>query len=788
MSSDADRYKPLIGDYLESRGIKLTRAGTNRQAMNCLWHEDGNASAYLRDGKIQCFGCDSSHDIFDCVAVLEGISEFKDQVAFLEKRYPGYSPPQRPKTGRPSPALPPHKTLSENEAREMYSIKRVQELGDYASKGKKPWGKLVKQWAYRTKNGRVEIVDARFETPDGHKTVVSVWTDGEVLRLRGAPVCLWGRDKITPTLPLLIVEGAKCAAIASKALPRFCVATWNQGSANAIRANWKPLRNHPQVFIFPDSDAAGMKAAEAIIEQLPQAVVVPQPVEAREMFPDKKSVDVEEALEALGPEKLTEYILNYEPPASSPADDDGDGGDDDPVSKLSTEGTDRYNAMLFAKKKHKSFCYVVERKTWCYWTGKHWKSDDGPVVQSISDILVRHYTDLAGLVDADRKKAYFKMLRDCQQHGTLKAALGFASTDPRMRKHAEDFDADPWLFNVANGTINLKTGELKPHDPKDYISIVVDTKYRPGAQSQIWSDFFKTVTSGDQEYAEYIMRCVGYAMAGSTKEKCFFFLKGDPDTGKSVFFRSISKVFENYFLSVDQSTWTTKRNANSGHADDIARLKGKRLVITDEFNASAKFNDGLMKNITGGGQIAASQKGEKTVSFTPQCTIWFASNELVHIRHEDAGMWNRLRVLPFDNVIPKEDQDRTLPERLEQPQAKEAILAACVAGCLDWQKQGITKLPDRVAMAYLNYFEEMDPLKGFVRERCSIGEHLNITRKELFDAYIDYCKDSNFQKKYLLTNRRFFSLIKKRGAKEIDKQDHEGNRYWKGISLKGRLY
>jgi putative DNA primase/helicase len=402
--------------------------------------------------------------------------------------------------------------------------------------------------------------------------------------------------------------------------------------------------------------------------------------------------------------------------------------------------------------------------------------------------LFRRYSDLVGLADADRKKAYFKMLNNCQSLGSLKAALGIAATDPRIRKHAEDFDADPWLFNVANGTIDLKTGELKPHNPKDYISIVVDTKYRPGARSKTWDDFFAAATSGDQEYADYVLRCVGYTMAGVVKEKCFFFPYGAPDTGKSVFFKAIAEVFGGYATSVDPSTWTTKRSANTGHADDVARLKGKRLVETDEFSAGSKFNEGLLKNITGGGEITASQKGEKTISFRPQCTIWLASNERPHIRHEDAGMWNRLRVLPFDNVIPKEEQDRSLPEKLAEPHSKEAILAACIAGCLNWQKQGITKLPAKVALAYIDYFGEMDPLKGFTEERCEFAEHGLTLRKQLYNEYIKYCEDEGIQKKYHLSKRRFSGLIKSRGAKETNKQNHAGDRYWKGITLKGELY
>lgn len=781
MSSDVDKYKHLVADYLASRGIELTRAGPNRHALNCLFHEDGNASAYLRDGKIQCFGCNKSYDIFDCVERLEGIRDFKDQLRFLEQQYPNVGPVIRPETKRVSTDLPPRRILSEAEAREMYSLARVQELGDYAFKGRA--GKLVKQWAYRTTDGRIEIVDARFEK-DGKKTVVSVWTDGKTLRLRGAPLCLWGRDKIRPTLPLLVVEGAKCAAIASKALPRFCVTTWNQGSANAGRVNWSPVKNHPQIFIFPDSDAAGKKAADAIKNHLPNAVVVPQPIEAREKFPDKKSIDVEESLQVLGAERLTEYILNYEPPATT--ESAGNGGDE-PPHITGSEGTDLFNAQLFAQKKNEMFCYVVEKRTWFYWTGKRWKGDDGPAYQAIADLMFNEYSQLAGLADAESKKHYFKMLKSCQSYSSIKNALTLAQTDPRMRRHADDFDSDPWLFNVSNGTICLKTGALKKHDPKNYITIIVDTEYKPSARSKLWDDFFSTVTDGDTEYANYIMRCVGYTMVGVVKEKCFFFPFGAPDTGKSVFFRAIASVFGGYSTSVDPSTWTTKRSANTGHADDVARLKGIRLVETDEFSLGSRFNEGLIKNITGGGEITASQKGEKTISFLPQCTIWLASNDRPHIRHEDDGMWNRLRVLPFDNVVPKDKQDRALPERLSELQSRQAILAACVEGCLDWQKKGIIELPQKVAMAYLEYFKRMDPLGGFIEECCERGEHYSIPRRDLFSAYKEYCDEENIQPKFRLGNKRFADLIQRRGVEEGPKT-HGGNRYWQGISLKGRLY
>ena len=149
-------------------------------------------------------------------------------------------------------------------------------------------------------------------------------------------------------------------------------------------------------------------------------------------------------------------------------------------------------------------------------------------------------------------------------------------------------------------------------------------------------------------------------------------------------------------------------------------------------------------------------------------------------------MWNRLRVLPFDNVVPIEDQDRSLPEKLEREDTREAILAACVAGCLEWQKRGISSMPERVALAYLDYVKEMDPLRGFVSECCDFGEHYSISRKELFDAYIKHCDECSVQKKYRLSDRRFARLIQARGAREG--KISNGVRHWQNITIKGRLY
>lgn len=291
-----------------------------------------------------------------------------------------------------------------------------------------------------------------------------------------------------------------------------------------------------------------------------------------------------------------------------------------------------------------------------------------------------------------------------------------AQSEPGIPITPQQLDLNDWLFNCSNGTIDLKTGELLPHNPGDLLTKISPVEYSSEAFSPLFQDFLMQVTGENLELITFLQRMAGYSLTGDTREEKIFFLYGPSATGKSTFIEALKATLGDYAATSDFETFL-KKPSTGGLRNDIARLAGVRFVSSIEVEEGKKMAESLIKSISGGDTITARHLYQEFFEFKPKSKFILAANHKPTLRNDDDAIWRRILQVPFDKSIPEEKRDPSIKARLRDTSLSgPAILAWAVKGCLEWQVSGLG-IPPLVQEATDSYREEMDPIKEFLEEK-----------------------------------------------------------------------
>lgn len=438
--------------------------------------------------------------------------------------------------------------------------------------------------------------------------------------------------------------------------------------------------------------------------------------------------------------------------------------------------TDTGNARHFVDRFGETVRFNVENQKWMYWNGKYWQTDVYNNVKNFVEIVIEEMKQQAKMSDIeDIRKAMIKNVKRALQSNGKTAMLKEAEHIEGIPVLNGQFDEDGFLFNCATGVIDLKNRKVKQHDKSlmlsKYSPFEVDFKNEPIK----WLAFLNDIFEKDQEIIQYMQRVLGYAMTSSTREQCMFMLIGDGSNGKSLLLEIINEALGSYAATSSVEILLEKHNGSAGNLGDIARLNGIRFVVTDEAKLGDKLNESGIKTLTSGiGKIVARFLYGNEFEFTPIMKLFMASNYKPTIRGTDHGIWRRIKVIPFNKVIPDDLQDKDLKYKLmdEMPQ----ILGWIIKGCVEWQKVGL-KEPDKLKQAQHEYRSEMDVVQRWVDEVCVIDANCKETSTTLFDNFSNYVKaNKEFQLSHTMFGRNM--------SKKFIKKTYSGVTYYMGLRLK----
>lgn len=412
----------------------------------------------------------------------------------------------------------------------------------------------------------------------------------------------------------------------------------------------------------------------------------------------------------------------------------------------------------------------VNEVGWFVWDGKRWKEDRKREIEKITAKVLRKLFKSED--EFERKWA-----KQCEKRSIRMNSI--KDMIPLVPAEREEFDNHKFLFNVSNGVIDLKTGELLQHDRNYMITKISNVEYDKNAKSPVWENFLESIFKTpdgqtDYEVIDFLQRVIGHSLTGDISEQLMFFLFGSGRNGKSTFINTIQNLMGDYGRQTNSETFI-KKNNDSSINNDIARLVGARFVSAIESEEGQQLSESLVKQITGGERISARFLRQEFFEFTPEFKVFFTTNHKPIVKGIDEGIWRRIKLIPFSVTIPKESIDKKLPEKLSLEAA--GILNWMIEGCLKWQKLGLNN-PTSISLATDKYKEDMDIIEPFVFEKCFLNPLAKIEAKVLFAAYEKWCYENG---EFALKNRTFYRLLETRNLK---KERGSGNKiYVHGIGL-----
>jgi putative DNA primase/helicase len=438
--------------------------------------------------------------------------------------------------------------------------------------------------------------------------------------------------------------------------------------------------------------------------------------------------------------------------------------------------TDTGNAELIAALCGDALRYDHRQGRWLIWDKRRhrWNEDSANEVRKFAIAAARYRRRVAALLaDTEKSKAEIRWAFTSEDRNKLDAALEIAKSLPPVSDTGNGWDADPWLFGVGNGVVNLRSGELRAERPGDQITKHSSVPFEADAKCPRFQQFLPEIFNSDEELVDYVQRTIGYCLTGSVREQCVFCWCGSGANGKTTLENLLRHILGEHAVNLAFSALeTTHRNSN-----DLVALAGARLATASETNEGVRLNEARIKVLTGGDPITARRLYQESFTFSPTHKLVLAFNHKPIIADDSEGMWRRVHLVLFSRQFKPEEQDKNLLDQLKGEAT--GVLGWAVRGCLLWQKNGLA-MPPAVKRATAAYRDESDHLGQFIGDCCTVEPSSTETSEALWRRYQSWATENE---EVSLSRQVFASRLERRGFQR-NRSGHRGTRVWSGIRLR----
>lgn len=433
---------------------------------------------------------------------------------------------------------------------------------------------------------------------------------------------------------------------------------------------------------------------------------------------------------------------------------------------------DTGNAHRFIDMFGEDLRYNIDNKVWMIYNGNYWQYDVQEYIKNYIEILAEKMLfETNSINDMNERVRRLKNIEHIYSSSGKESLLKEARHISGIPITNAELDVNPWLLCTGNSTIDLKTMEIRENRKEDYISMVTGYNIDTDKKPERFLKFLNEIFDNNQDIIHYIHKALGYSISNLTREQCMFILYGDGNNGKSLLLDVINAVLGSYAVTSKPELLTDNKFGNT-NSEEIARLKGKRFNVVEEFKEGDKLNEQLVKSLTSGiGKVVARFLYAGSFEFPVTCKIWQATNYKPVIRGTDKGIWRRIQIIPVTtDFTGREDKDLRDKLLAEGPQ----ILNWLLEGFRLYIKEDLIK-PKCLETAITEYKEEMDIVQQWINEYCEIKPTYFAKANDLYDNFRAFC-----QRRDQRTNQTIFGRNLGKKFKKIN----SGGTVYLGIRLK----
>ena len=445
--------------------------------------------------------------------------------------------------------------------------------------------------------------------------------------------------------------------------------------------------------------------------------------------------------------------------------------------------TDAGNAEVFYRL-HLQDLRWCDALGWLVWNGQVWNADDHAaeaLAMDFSEGMLYEAISFMAMQDGDKEKASDKAAKEYFMHAKkTRSAIGIKNmmtlAKARLAIAAAELDSDPYILNTLAGIVDLRTGEIRPHDPNAFC-----TKIAPFIPSNVgkekWEDFLDLVTMDDSELKKYLQLVAGMSIIGAVKTEAIQIAYGGGRNGKTTYFNALQNVFGTYAGTLNADVLTTDRNTNKGAS--LATLRGKRYVLCGELEEGQRLSIKELKRVATTDRLVIEQKYKDPEEIKPSHHVCMFTNHLPRVGSTDNGTWRRLQVIPFNAIMPSGDAEIKDYAEVLTNEAGGAILLWALEGAREYLANGCKiKIPAVVKAITDEYRQKEDWLTPFIEEKCEVNKAFKANAGELYTAYKEFAQSRG---DFAHNGHDFKEGLIKLGYKNANRS---GWSVWLGIRLK----
>ena len=617
--------------------------------------------------------------------------------------------------------------------------------------------RIIATYDYNDAEGKLLYQSVRYEPKDFSRRRPDPESEGKwIWSVQRTIMVPYRLPQVLAADTVYIVEGEKDVATLEQL---GIVGTCNVGGAKSWLTTYNRHFKGKHVVILPDQDEAGQLHGNSVAYNLLPVAASVKLVN----LPAGPKGDVTDWVTAGGTREALDALVEasgtWEPGQGMELLPGAVAGGWEAFKPLMVRQTDLANGEVFAGMNGDVARWVPEFGNWIVWneTEGRWAVDNSLAIYQLAYFHLRNMRQAAKELNDTQLT---KHAEDSEsKHGTdsmIACAKSF------LVIHADTLDSDPYLLNVANGTLDLKTGELREHRKEDFITRLVPVVYNPDARSAEFEKFLDTIMCGNRELVAFLQLFAGYSLCGWTGERKLVCLHGQTGSnGKSTLVDVLQMIAGEYYMTASFASFQKAAFAQSGSqaTPDLARLSGARIVTAAEPAKGTNLDTGLIKNATGEDKITARHLNKAPFSFVPQFKLWLIFNDAPRIEGSDDAMWTRVLRVPFDHKFT--NPDLSVKGRMADPVLTgPAALAWAVRGSVEYHRSGL-KIPQVIREGTQQYRDEQDPLVDFYQACCVFREGATWETGALHSAYRGWAEDEHFPEWKILTRRKLIEHLKK---------------------------